>query len=99
MVNNHFQLCKDTKLLRHERTVELDPSDSALKPTAKQKKIIVCLTAMDSDIRKDADSETMDLNKKDQETSQICRIMHQKQKKDEGLSEGFWIFHQNKINL
>lgn len=41
----------------------------------------------------------MDLNKKDQETSQICRIMHQKLKKEEGLSEGFWIYHKNKINL
>lgn len=77
MVNNHFQVCKDTKLLRHEKTVDLDPNELMTdKPASKQKKIIVCLTAKDSDVRSDADSQTLDLSKKEQETSQICRLMH-----------------------
>lgn len=49
MVNNYFQITQDTKLLRHEQTVELSSAEKLLK-SSKQKKIVVCLTAKDSDI-------------------------------------------------
>jgi len=43
------------------------------------------MTAHDSELVKDKDTETMDLNKKNQETSQICRVMFQKAKKEENI--------------
>ena len=66
---------------------------------SKNKKIIVTLTAQDSDIVNDKDTETMDLSKKDQESSQICRVMFQKGKKEDGIHEGYWIYHKNKVDL
>ena len=57
------------------------------------------LTAQDSCIKQDLDTETMDLNKKDQETSQLCRIMYQKEIKEDKIKEGYWIFHKNTVNL
>jgi hypothetical protein len=59
----------------------------------------VTLTAQDSCIKQDLDTETMDLNKKDQETSQLCRIMYQKEIKEDKIKEGYWIFHKNTVNL
>lgn len=55
---------RDTKLLRHEKAID---SDSPRVPRSRQKnkKIIVTLTAKDSDIIEDMDSETMDLSKKE----------------------------------
>ena len=41
----------------------------------------------------------MDLSKKDQETSQICRVMYQKARKEDGAQEGYWIYHKNKVDL
>lgn len=41
----------------------------------------------------------MDLNKKDQETSQILRIAYQKGVKNDLNSEGYWLYHKNKVNL
>jgi len=63
MYNNNFDVFNDTKLLRHEQTVEIS-QEKVLSSKSKQKKIIVCLTAKDSDLIKDPDNETMDLNKK-----------------------------------
>ena len=57
------------------------------------------LTAQNSCIKQDIDTETMDLNKKDQETSQLCRIMYQKEIKEDKIKEGYWIFHKNTVNL
>ena len=51
----------------------------------KQKKIIVTITAKDSDTINEVDVETMDLNKKEQENTQLCRIMHQKARKEDGM--------------
>lgn len=59
---------KDTKLLRHEKTIEIENDNliSALNRNRnKVKKIIVTLTAKDSDIVNDLDTETMDINNKD----------------------------------
>ena len=57
------------------------------------------MTAQNSCIKQDIDTETMDLNKKDQETSQLCRIMYQKEIKEDKIKEGYWIFHKNTVNL
>ena len=57
------------------------------------------MTAKNSCIKQDIDTETMDLNKKDQETSQLCRIMYQKEIKEDKIKEGYWIFHKNTVNL
>lgn len=46
-------------------------------------------------MKTDQDTETMDLNKKDQETSQLCRIMYQKELKEDKIKEGYWIFHKS----
>jgi len=59
----------------------------------------VTLTAHGSDIVKDLDTETMDLNKKNQESSQICRVMYQKPKKEDNTPEGYWIYHKNHVDL
>lgn len=56
----------DTKILRHEKHVEVD---NIARSRSKAKKIIVQVTAQNADINTVKDSETMDLNKKDQETS------------------------------
>ena len=70
-------------MLRHEKAIDTDSPRQA-RSRQKNKKIIVTLTAKDSDILDDIDTETMDLSKKEQETSQLCRIMYQKARKDEG---------------
>jgi len=41
----------------------------------------------------------MDINNKDLETSQLLRVMYQKDKKQENLSEGYWIYHKSKVTL
>lgn len=64
--------------------IEEESEMRRLRPQKKQK-ILVTLTAQDSDIVKCADSETMDLNKKDQESSQLCRIMYQRAKKEDRI--------------
>ena len=60
---------KDTKLLRHEKTVEIDNENNLItalnRNRNKIKKNIVTLTAKDSDIQLDKDTETMDINNKD----------------------------------
>ena len=65
MIRNVFTITgHDTKLLRHEKAID---SDSPRQPRSRQKnkKIIVTLTAKDSDIVEDVDTETMDLSKKE----------------------------------
>ena len=99
MVKNCFAITeRDTKLLRHEQIIELD-NNEVRRNRQKTKKILVVLTAQDSEMGCDPDTSTMDLNKKDQETAQLCRIMHQKAKKEEGMSEGYWIYHKNQVDL
>ena len=69
MVNTQiFVTGQDTKILRHEKHVEIDnmPARSRSKPS---KKIVVQVTAQDADINEVKDTETMDLSKKDQESS------------------------------
>ena len=59
---------QDTKILRHEKCIEIDNDNliSALnRNRQKTKKIIVTLTAKDSDIINDEDTETMDIINKD----------------------------------
>ena len=75
MIKSNFLISsQDTKILRHEKQIELD-AECRARNRQKNKKIIVTLTAQDSDIVKDGNTETMDLNKKNQESSQICRVM------------------------
>ena len=65
MIKNAFAVTgRDTKFLRHEKAID---SDSPRQPRSRQrnKKIIVTLTAKDSDIVEDEDTETMDLSKKE----------------------------------
>ena len=51
MVGSFFTVFNDTKLLRHEQTVEISNVEKLLhKPNSKHKKIIVYLTAKDSDM-------------------------------------------------
>ena len=65
MIKNSFIITgNDTKILRHEKAIEGD-SPRHLRTRQKNKKIIVTLTAKDSDILEDPDTETMDLNKKE----------------------------------
>jgi hypothetical protein len=69
MIDNNITIANnDTKILRHEQTVEIDAAIERRR-SQKWKKIIVCLTAKNSKILQEADTSTMDLNKKDQETS------------------------------
>jgi hypothetical protein len=60
---------KDTKLLRHEKTIEIDNDNNLIsslnRNRNKIKKNIVTLTAKDSDIQQDKDTDTMDINNKD----------------------------------
>jgi hypothetical protein len=60
---------KDTKLLRHEKTIEIDNDNNLIsslnRNRTKIKKNIVTLTAKDSDIQQDKDTDTMDINNKD----------------------------------
>lgn len=58
---------RDTKLLRHEKHVEID--HAPLRSRSKPRKIVVQVTAQEADINTVKDTETMDLSKKDQETS------------------------------
>ena len=65
MIKNTLMITgNDTKLLRHEKAID---SESPRQPRSRQKnkKIIVTLTAKDSDIWEDQDTETMDLSKKE----------------------------------
>jgi len=59
--------------MRHEKTIEIDNDNNLIsvlnRNRNKIKKNIVTLTAKDSDIKQDKDTETMDINNKDQETS------------------------------
>lgn len=41
----------------------------------------------------------MDLSKKDQESSQILRVLFQKSTKSDPSTEGYWLYHKNKVNL
>jgi hypothetical protein len=98
LVKNHFQISSaDAKLLRHEKTIE-HSSPLKHRKNSKSKEIIVGLTAQSSPIWQESDSSTLDLNK-EQETAQMCRILYQRQNVKEGLSEGYWIYHKNKINI
>ncbi len=60
---------KDTKIMRHEKTIEIDNDNNLIqvinRNKNKIKKNIVTLTAKDSDIQQDKDTETMDINNKD----------------------------------
>lgn len=68
MINTHiFVTGQDTKLLRHEKHVEID--NVPMRSRSKTRKIVVQVTAQDADINEVKDTETMDLSKKDQETS------------------------------
>ena len=70
MIKNSFLIASnDTKILRHEKVIDWDDANNRIQRRSKNKKIIVTLTAQDSDIVNDKDTETMDLSKKDQETS------------------------------
>ena len=56
-------------MLRHEQVIDIPNPDNVRLRQTKTKKIIVTLTAQNSCMKQDLDTETMDLNKKDQETS------------------------------
>ena len=60
---------KDTKIMIHEKTIEIDNDNNLIqvinRNKNKIKKNIVTLTAKDSDIQQDKDTETMDINNKD----------------------------------
>jgi hypothetical protein len=60
---------KDTKLLRHENTIEVDNDNNLIsslnRNRNKIKKNIVTLTAKDSDIQQDKDTDSIDINNKD----------------------------------
>ena len=60
---------KDTKLLRHEKTIEIDNDNNLIsslnRNRNKIKKNIVTLTAKDSDIQQDKDTDSIDINNKD----------------------------------
>jgi hypothetical protein len=71
-----FVTGRDTKVLRHEKHVEVD--SLPLRSRSRTKKIVVQVTAQDADINAVKDTETMDLSKKEQETSQILRVAYQK---------------------
>ena len=63
MIKSHFQVSNvDTKLVRHEKVVELDDKSPRQnrRSKSKQKKILVMLTAKDSNVVEE-DTETMDL--------------------------------------
>ena len=62
-----FVTGQDTKLLRHEKHVEID--HASLRSRSRPRKIVVQVTAQDADINTVKDTETMDLSKKDQESS------------------------------
>ncbi len=55
--------------MRHEKTIEIDNDNNLIqvinRNKNKIKKNIVTLTAKDSDIQQDKDTETMDINNKD----------------------------------
>ena len=87
MIRSNFTITQsDTKILRHEKVIDWEDSAHArLQRRNKNKKIIVTLTAHQSDIANDKDTETMDLSKKDQESSQLCRVMYQKASKEDGV--------------
>jgi len=71
-----FVTGRDTKVLRHEKHVEVD--SLPLRSRSRTKKIVVQVTAQDADVNAVKDTETMDLSKKEQETSQILRVAYQK---------------------
>lgn len=86
MTKNHFFVTgNDTSMLRHEKQIEEEVEVRGRTRSVKQKKIIVTITAKDSDTINEVDVETMDLNKKEQENTQLCRIMHQKARKEDGM--------------
>jgi len=71
-----------------------------MRNRAKARKIVVHLTAQEADINEVRDTETMDLGKKDQENSQILRVMYQSPKKPkEQREQGYWIYHKHKVSL
>lgn len=81
--------------MRHERVVEVERlHECPAKNKSKQKKILAAVTTQNSDTLTEPDCETMDLSKKNQESTQLCRIMYQKSNPDQGTPEGFWIFHK-----
>jgi len=64
MIRSHFLISNmDTKLLRHERVIELDEKSHPRRERSKKKKILVMLTAKNSIVQEE-DTETMDLQKK-----------------------------------
>lgn len=71
--------------MRHEKQIEEEIELRNRNRSTKQKKIIVTITAKDSDTVNEADAETMDLGKKEQENTQLCRIMYQQSKKEDGM--------------
>ena len=70
-----------------------------LRSRSRTKKIVVQVTAQDADVNAVKDTETMDLSKKEQETSQILRVAYQKGAKQDPGQEGYWLYHKNKVNL
>ena len=66
MTKNHFFVTnKDACMMRHEKQIEEEVEVRGRNRSARQKKIIVTVTAKDSDTINEADVETMDLSKKE----------------------------------
>ena len=65
MIKSNFMITgQDTKVLRHEKQIDIDDPTNRFRLRSKSKKIILTLTAHDSELVKDKDTETMDLSKK-----------------------------------
>lgn len=83
MIRNVYTVTgKDTKLLRHEKYLEIPVQDdwlgnaSRYSRGSKVKRILATITAKD-DAHGENDQNTLDLGQKEQETCQLMRIMHQ----------------------